>query len=70
MTTEQKLDQELDLIEDTMAAIKKMLEWPVTSHTTRETMDTALSTMPLMSPTNEAIPGCCAPEVATTASRQ
>jgi len=29
MTTEQKLDQELDLIEDTLASIKKMLEWPV-----------------------------------------
>ena len=32
MTTEQKLDQELDLIEDMMAAIKKMLEWPVPAH--------------------------------------
>ena len=29
MTTEQKLDQELDLIEDTLAAIRKMLETPL-----------------------------------------
>ena len=28
MTPEQKLDQELDIIEDTLAAIRKMLEWP------------------------------------------
>ena len=29
MTTEQKLDQELDLIKDMLAVIRKMLEWPV-----------------------------------------
>lgn len=32
MTTEQKLDQELDLIEDTLAAIRKMLKWPESAH--------------------------------------
>ena len=32
MTTEQKLDQELDLIEDTLATIRKMLEWPESAH--------------------------------------
>ena len=36
MTTEQKLDQELDLIEDTLASIKKMLEWPVPAHNPRD----------------------------------
>jgi len=29
MTTEQELDQELDIIEDTLASIRKMLETPL-----------------------------------------
>lgn len=29
MTTEQKLDQELDLIKNMLVVIRKMLEWPV-----------------------------------------
>ena len=62
MTTEQKLDHELDIIEDTLAAIKKMLEWPEPAHSPRDDHS------PIDAATIEAVPGCCAPEVATTAS--
>ena len=36
MTTEQKLDQKLDIIEDTLASIRKMLEWPEPAHNPRD----------------------------------